>query len=415
MELLSSKGYNTWARNKARYLRMLRVEKPKVQYFHCIDDPYSHLVVQKLNALQAKYALPIDCYVVGPTEDVFQGDPAKFATWARQDAESVASYFGVEFSSQQQPSAADVSLANQILLSRIESEDFAAAAIEVGKALWSGTLRESEAEFSPGKAETIINRNNQMRKRLGHYLGGTFYYEGEWYWGLDRLHLLEVRLQEEGFGSGDLVCPLPKVDDFITTAGSDLVLEYFPSLRSPYTALSHWRTLDLIKRSGVKLELRPVMPMMMRGVPAPFAKQQYIISDSGREARYYGDKFGPFCDPFGEPVKRAFAAYHHAVAENKGLDFVTEYLAAAWTEGLDITVDRGLAEVCNRAGIEFHQVDFESDWFEVLEENLAVMAEGSLWGVPSFRVSGGGEPPFACWGQDRIWRVAAEIARRSEA
>ena len=32
------------------------------------------------------------------------------------------------------------------------------------------------------------------REALGHYLGGTLYYAGEWYWGIDRLPYLEERL-----------------------------------------------------------------------------------------------------------------------------------------------------------------------------------------------------------------------------
>jgi 2-hydroxychromene-2-carboxylate isomerase len=42
------------------------------------------------------------------------------------------------------------------------------------------------------------------------------------------------------------------------------------------------------------------------------------------------------------------------------------------------------------------------------------MLTAGLWGVPSFRVSGGNESDsFACWGQDRIWRVEDEIVRRA--
>jgi len=42
------------------------------------------------------------------------------------------------------------------------------------------------------------------------------------------------------------------------------------------------------------------------------------------------------------------------------------------------------------------------------------MLEAGLWGVPSFRVSGGskGTEPYCCWGQDRIWRVENEIVNR---
>ncbi len=80
---------------------------------------------------------------------------------------------------------------------------------------------------------------------------------------------------------------------------SAVTLEFFPSLRSPYTAISFDRAIALAhSEPEVKLMLRPVMPMMMRGVPAPRAKQLYIMTDSKREADYYGQKFGPSGRPF---------------------------------------------------------------------------------------------------------------------
>lgn len=415
MGLMSSKGYANWQQTKGRYLRLLRVERPKVLYFHQVDDPYSYLAVQKLSALQEKYDLAFVAYLVGPPEDDFKGDAHKFNTWARQDASSIAEYFSLktEAGFTHVPDETETSRANQALVNLSEANGFAAAAMDAGQQLWRGEF--SSGEVCSNRTESLIARNNKIRARLGHYLGGMFYFEGEWYWGPDRLHLLETRLQQEGYGSGALVCPLPTVSEFIPEgfqANDATVLEYFPSLRSPYTAIGHDRVLKLVAETGVTLKLRPVMPMMMRGVPAPRAKQLYIMADSGREARFYGDKFGPFCDPFGEPVKRAFAAFHHAESLGLGLQFVTEYLGAAFAEGLDITTDDGLAEVCSRTGFASAEVDWQADWLSALEENLSVMAEGSLWGVPSFRVSGGSEPPFVCWGQDRIWRVAAEIVKR---
>ena len=55
------------------------------------------------------------------------------------------------------------------------------------------------------------------------------------------------------------------------------------------------------------------------------------------------------------------------------------------------------------------------DWQTLLDANLQELTDAALWGVPSFRVSGGNNPePFICWGQDRIWRVEEEIAQRLE-
>ena len=75
-----------------------------------------------------------------------------------------------------------------------------------------------------------------LRQRLGHYLGATFYYGGEWYWGIDRLHHLERRLQTLGLAHAG-------VYDVMFAPGEDLQrpqmtrcpapLDFFFSYRSP--------------------------------------------------------------------------------------------------------------------------------------------------------------------------------------
>ena len=172
--------------------------------------------------------------------------------------------------------------------------------------------------------------------------------------------------------------------------------------------------MDMIERSGVKAIIRPVMPMMMRGIPAPFPKQVYITTDAGREADYYEVPYGRIVDPFGEPVKLAFSIYTRLEDESTKAAFVTEFLSAAWAEGLDITGKEGLAVILNRLSLDISLIENpDPDWMQVLDTNLAAMQEAGLWGVPSFRVSGGNaDTPFACWGQDRIWRVETEIAER---
>lgn len=416
MGVLSSERFANWQRGKASYLRHFRAEQPKVYYFHQAADPYSHLAVQKLGALKARYKIDFVVHLVRETEAVFKGDAEKFDTWALRDASAIARYFDTQFNPHRQPTPQEVSVANGLLANITTQPEFAEQAFKIGEQLWSGALVNQQAEMSAAQ----LNKGTQLRNRLGHYLGGMFYFEGEWFWGTDRLHLLEQRLQKEEFGMGPFVCPLPETSDFVGQDESKLqadhvVLEYFPSLRSPYTAIGHRRVLELVEKTGVHFVVRPVMPMMMRGVPAPFAKQRYIMSDSGREARFYGEPFGPFSDPFGEPVKRAFAAYHFAESKHLGLPFITEYLKASFAEGLNIRESEGLTEVCRRVGFDYAEVDQGADWMSALETNLSIMAEASLWGVPSFRVTGGNdEAPFACWGQDRIWRIAAEIKRRTE-
>ncbi len=419
MRGLSSAGFLGLQRGQARLRERLTGQPKIVHYFHQVDDPYSHLAVQKLDALKQTYAVRFEVHLVSKPEAPFQGSSAHFDQWALSDAASVASAYGTEFpENPRQPDASLISAANDVLAAHLAQADFAIRAAEVGRALWSGRTPEGNGNADAGQQS--LAGGNALRRKLGHYLGGMFYFEGEWFWGVDRIRLLEARLTAEGLsnpGSSESLCvPEPTARDTSGMDTSRIQLEYFPSLRSPYTAIGHQRVLDLIERSGVSVQLRPVMPMLMRGIPAPQAKQRYIITDAGREARARGVPFGRIVDPFGEPVRRAFALFPGAQALGRGMAFVTAYLAAAWADGVDITTDKGLQTVAENAGIGWAVLQAASRgaaWEAMLDSNLEQMLNAGLWGVPSFRVTGGNSSDsFACWGQDRIWRVENEIASR---
>ena len=418
MRVLSSEGTQRLNRQRGRLARRLRKQPQGVHYFHQVDDPYSHLVVQKLDALREAYSLPFVVHLVSKPDAPYLGNADKYDQWALTDALSIAGAYGTGFPETSRfPSTSEVTAANDQLAPHLSAADFAERAEAVGTVLWSGRLTGT----SGSQSSDTVGAGNRLRAQLGHYQGAMFYFDGEWYWGLDRLRLLEARLIKEGLAAGDpqVRVPAPAAEDTSDLDTSGVLLEYFPSLRSPYTAVGHQRVLGLIARSGVTVKLRPVMPMMMRGVPAPGAKQRYIISDAAREGRAHGTPMGKIVDPFGDPVRRAFALFPGAEALNRGMAFVTAYLEAAWVSGVDITTETGLRQVTDQAGLDWFELQNANqgaDWETVLDENLNEMLGGAgLWGVPSFRVSGGiDEAPFACWGQDRIWRVENEIARRAK-
>jgi len=417
MRVLSSRTMLGTLRARAGVARRLRGQRATVHYFHQVDDPFSHLAVQKIAALRTAYGLAFAPHLVRPPRAAFRGDDARYLAWAIRDAASVARFHDTDFPPDAEPPAPElVAAANALLAGRLADTDFTEAAIQIGEALWSGRALAETASIDP---EPALDSGTRLRDRLGHYFGAMFYFDGEWFWGVDRLHHLERRLQREGFARRDapLCVPFPGVRCNGIKA-HDVTLEYFPSLRSPYTAVGHDRVVDLVERTGVNLLLRPVMPMMMRGVPAPQAKQTYIAIDAAREARFHGVRYGRMVDPFGEPVRRAFALFPAAMRMGRGLAYISSYLAAAWADGIDITTDAGLSRVIERAGLNPQALRREAegdDWQAVLAENVECMLNAGLWGVPSFRVTGGADPtPFQCWGQDRIWRVEAEIARRAQ-
>ena len=414
----SSERYLTKLQTKARRRREKNGDSPVVYYFHQVDDPYSHLAIQKLDLLKESYDLPFQPFLVSRPQNEFLGSADHFDHWAYRDAQSVAYSYDVEFDPKiTHLEQAEVTGAIGQLISELDKPSFATSAFEVGKQLWAGQNKATSAPSS--EVDQTVNSGNQLRQTLGHYQGGMFYFDGEWFWGIDRIRSLEKRLIKEGFARhSQVLVPQPAgfTDNTIDTSG--ITLDYFPSLRSPYTAIGHQRLLEMVQRTGVQVNVKPVMPMLMRGIPAPQAKQRYIITDAAREGREFNSPLGKVVDPFGEPVKKAFSLFPAVAELGKPMEFVSAYLQAAWVDGIDITKQSGLQQVISSIGLNWQEVEqlaASLDWESTLQDNLEIMLTNHLWGVPSFRVSGGlEEQDYLCWGQDRIWRVEQEITIRAQ-
>ncbi len=414
MRFMASEARLNTNRRIARVRRLFLREPPCVHYFHQADDPAALLTVKYLDRLKTAYTLPFVVHLTSAPAPAFQGDASLYSAWRSSDSALLAPLYESGLTAQQpQLDADNVAHTNSQLTACIDSDEFAATAVTLAELLWAGNT------IAPGvePADSALRTGDTIREQLGHYQSASFYFDGEWFTGVDRIHLLEQRLINEGYANNPdapLAVPLATGESAKGANASGITLEYFPSLRSPYTAVGHKRVMDMVSRSGVTLLMKPVMPMMMRGIPAPFAKQQYIMIDAAREARYHQVPFGRFVDPFGEPVKFAFSIYTRLAELGHGNDFVNEYLSAAWAEGIDITTHSGLAVLLNRLSVDISVLaDPDPNWQSVLDANLADMNQAGLWGVPSFRVSGGSDEAFSCWGQDRIWRVETEIARRA--
>ena len=167
------------------------------------------------------------------------------------------------------------------------------------------------------------------------------------------------------------------------------------------------------------MSMRPVLPMVMRGVPATREKGVYIFTDAAREARHLGlDDWGNVSDPIGEPVRRGYSLYPWAVSSGKGAELLSAFFREAFWEGVNTGKDRGLRRVVERAGLSWEEargIVGNPDWEQELEANRQAMYGFGLWGVPSFRLlDEAGETLLAVWGQDRLWLVGREIQRHLE-
>ena len=64
----------------------------------------------------------------------------------------------------------------------------------------------------------------------------------------------------------------------------DKSLELFWSIRSPYSYVGIVRGRQLAEHYQVALLIKPVLPMVMRGMQVPSTKSNYIARDFKREA-----------------------------------------------------------------------------------------------------------------------------------
>jgi 2-hydroxychromene-2-carboxylate isomerase len=403
------------ARTRAEQARVKRREPHRVQYFHQVDDPYSALVAACLPTLLKRYDIELQAHVVGPPPDAAAPDRARLVAMSRVDARRLAQRHNLPFDgADQQPSDGAVAAAQRVLVAAAASGQFVQIAPAVCLALWHSASSISQTllggqqwpQSSAAATAQHLAQAQQRREQQGHYLGATFFYAGEWYWGIDRLHHLEQRLQELGAQragvEGLMFAPSADMREPVALADPEPI-DFFFSLRSPYSAIVAQRVFELGRLTGATVRLRFVLPMVMRGLPVPRNKRMYISLDAAREAHLRGQPFGRLNDPVGKPTERGLALIPFAERAGKGQAYVLSFMRCVWSRGVDAGNDRGLRRIVEDAGLDWadaRQALASQDWRATAEANRQELLSLGLWGVPTFRV---GE--LAVWGQDRLWAV----------
>ncbi len=420
-QLYTHPGLRRARRARADWWRRLTGATAQVHYFHQADDPYSHLCAQVLARLATHYQITLLPHLVSPPQDSAAPERARLAHWSLRDAATLAQAFGLQAPHAPNgslPNAAAVQAAEAAFAQVLDANAFVAQAAAISATLWQSDGNASAIDTPSAAAlqhaAAAKTEGDALRKRRGHYLGATFFYAGEWYWGLDRLHFLEARLRDEGL-CRDPAAPLIAPAREVTLAplhgrraAPGTTLDYFLSFRSPYTYLALPRVRALTAHYGATLRLRFVLPMVMRGLPVPVEKRLYIVTDVAREAQRLGMPFGKVVDPVGKPVERGYALLSRAIAAGKGVEFAASFLQGVWADGLDAGNDAGLNAIAARAGFDAAWVQTalpDPSWRAVAGGNREELLAMELWGVPSFRVDN--NPGH--WGQDRLWVIEQEL------
>ena len=345
--------------------RRVRGTTPVVEVFLDRSDPYSQLVAQVLPDLQKRFRIALKVWEVSNRNSEMFPEAEFWERHARRDAQALAELYQLE----------------------------------------------SPSPDHMPELSTTLQEGEKRREKLGHYLSAMFWFEGEWFWGLDRLDHLEQRLLKTG-------CQIDKQEGvtFHRTAPkkylgnpSDVVdpkrpLIFYFSMRSPYSYLALERAEALTRHYQVPLDIRPLLPMVMRGVPVPPQKKMYIFRDTCREARKLGIPYGRVADPLGVGVENCYALFDYARSCGKGTEFLLAYARAVNAEGVHSDTVRGLKYILSKVDLEWHNAQAylkKESWRKWAGQHCNELYEQGLWGVPSFVYKEG----QSCWGQDRLWLV----------
>ena len=389
-------------------LRDLRRQPREAVFYFRVDDPHSWLLAQQLSLLVRETGLRIRPRTMLQLPAEMYPEPELYRQYSILDASLAAQLHNLNFSGAKAPSHSDAFAASRILLAHENDPGYLSLAQTLCRHLWNGDI---DAIHVLG-TRTDVMAEKEARKELearrdsfledGHYLTGTLNYAGSWYWGPDRLdHLRERLARERGDSLPASALEWRRLRLTKPPKGTQgEVLEFFFSFRSPYSWLALERVLKLSKHYQLALKIRPVLPMVMRGLTVPKAKRMYIVRDAAREAARAGVPFGKICDPVGAGVERCMAVWPLAEREKKLARFISEAAQAIWSKGIDVATDGGLRKVVEAAGLNWSDAQAalkDNGWIEQATRNRDEMVAAGSWGVPTFRLRG-----VTVWGQDRL-------------
>jgi len=393
------------ARSRDPFSRM-RAGRELVLYYE-VGDAHSQLCASLARRLLPRLTLPLSIRLVPAPDRNTYPEQDRQRAFARQDAARIAPCHGlpppiVVPTAQRAEVEAHLAAAGTDAAAFLAREQACMLALSAGQPL-------PATELTSSATQTVLTENANHRRKLGHYLPAMWQYRGEWFWAMDRLQFLHARLLADD-GLQD-AAPLSNVDaGQLVAAGpdGDAPLEFWFSFRSPYSYLAAVELLRGHQQGRYQnLAVRPVLPMVMRGLPVPRIKRLYIVRDVKRSADAMGIPFGRIHDPVGDGVFRLLTVFPHTASTDVQLRYCAIAGQTVWAEGLDVRRDDVLRSVVERCGMDWNAAQAKLalgfDTHEA-EAHRAALFDAGLWGVPSFRLGS-----FTTWGQDRLWMIDALV------
>jgi 2-hydroxychromene-2-carboxylate isomerase len=424
---LKGKAIATWlgptgeAARRALSLARQRITSAprRLDFYVDIADPMSYLTAQAVARLTAAYPVELATHIVTPPASDVDPSPVFRNKHAVRDAELVAEYWNLDFTSRKEADSGMVRDVGTVLIRPRSGPDQLRAYLDLAAALWTndkkklGPLMLSLGNESSGQVAPVLNSNYAELRKAGHYQGAMIKYNDAWYWGIDRLPYLEAALAADlGVTVPPVVPPRPEAERGpLALSDKPLTCELWYSFRSPYSYLALERIEAVLAPYGVPLVLKQVAPMVVRGLEVPAIKRMYIVRDAKREADRLGIPFGELCDPLGPGIDNCLAIAHWAGQRGQGMAFARSAMRGIWNEALDVAEYVDLRQIVERAGLPWDEARAaigDPVAAKAAHANATELAVYSLWGVPSIRCG-----DFIAWGQDRLPLLADRLRRHA--
>lgn len=393
-------------------LRMIAARDPlarlragdELELYYEAGDLHSQLCAAYARRLLQRLRRTLRIRLVSPPPACSYPKEARQRAFAASDAARLAPCYGLP-APMAVPTGQRAALEARLTAAGDDSGSFLVVESECLSALASCASLPPVAAASQASTQALLRANAARREKLGHYLPAMWQFGGEWFLALDRLAFLHARLRAAAALADDrplVQCnadalPLPRHD-------TRMPLEFWFSFRSSYSYLT---AVELTRRCArglhADLRVRPVLPMVMRGLPVPRAKRLYIVRDVQRCADALAIPFGQIHDPVGDGVLRLLTLFPDSASSDQQLRYCVSAGQAVWAEGLDVRRDDALRCVIERSGLDWsaaqRRLAAGIDTRAAEAHREALFAVG-LWGVPSFRCG-----DFTTWGRDRLWML----------
>jgi 2-hydroxychromene-2-carboxylate isomerase len=446
-KFLSSDAVKNTKRFIAKAQRKLKGQHATLDIFLRVDDPYSYLLIQAIEPFLARFNVKANFHTVLERQPEMFPAMEMWHEYASRDAAFLAKLYKLSFPSSASTNThavhKDPAILEQVTAQLLEAEskpDFIKQALTIFKNVWEtpqalANLTVAQNENLNEQLDKKLQQNQELLKSKGHYFGAMIHFEQEWYWGLDRLDHLESRLIKDGLAVNQnekvtfnltykSMCN--QVDDLDSTnidsiginntvinstaIDKTIPLTLYWSARSPYSYIGLERAVKLTQTYNIPLIIKPILPMMMRGLNVPQVKKMYIFLDTKREAQKLGVDYGFVADPLGKAVERCYSLLEYARNENKLQDFLLSFARAVNSQGISAETDKGMKLIVERCGLDWHTAKLalgSTNWKTEVDTNLKEMYQHGCWGVPSFVYSNN-----VFWGQDRIGIIEQMILKQ---